>query len=289
MKKNFFYLDGTLIHRRLAPSKRWYALNKMDELRLFCNEHKPHVLSINESWLDESFSDEEIRISGFNVIRKDRNCNGGGLVVYIAEYLNFNRLDEINDVIPNHEAIWFELIPPKSKKLLVGSFYRPPSSDTSVFLSSLEENRFTNAYKVILLGDFNIDFSKNSQPSTKNLMRISKELNLKQIIRGFTRITQSSRTLIDLFFTSRPELYSLEVIPIGFSDHCAISATRKLHRTKLLPKVIEARNYKNYDPLLFKNDLKNVPLEVIELETPDDCWNAFKDLFLTVANKHAPM
>ena len=265
--------------------------NKMDELRLFCNEYKPHILSINESWLDESFSDEEIRISGFNVIRKDRNCNGGGLVVYIAEYLNFNRLDEINHVIPSHEEIWFELIPPKSKKLLVGSIYRPPSSDISAFLSNLEENHFTNAHEeIILLGDFNIDVSKKSQPATKNLMIISKALNLKQIITGSTRITQSSRTLIDLFFTSRPELYSSEVIPIGFSDHCAISATRKLHRTKLPPKVIEARNYKNYDPILFKNDLKYVPWEVIELEeTPDDCWNAFKELFLTVADKHAPM
>ena len=34
--------------------------NKVDELRLFCDMHKPHVLSVNETWLDESFSDEEV-------------------------------------------------------------------------------------------------------------------------------------------------------------------------------------------------------------------------------------
>ena len=28
--------------------------NKLDELSLFCNEHKPHVLSLNETWLDDS-------------------------------------------------------------------------------------------------------------------------------------------------------------------------------------------------------------------------------------------
>ena len=30
--------------------------NKLDELRLFCNEHKPHVLSLNETWLDVNIS-----------------------------------------------------------------------------------------------------------------------------------------------------------------------------------------------------------------------------------------
>ena len=61
--------------------------------------------------------------------------------------------------------------------------------------------------EIILMGDFNVDFTKTTS-ETKNLQRITKSLSLKQLIKGFTRITQHSRTLIDLFFTSRPELYS---------------------------------------------------------------------------------
>ena len=115
--------------------------NKVDELRLFCEKHKPHVLSINETWLDESFSDEEVCLPGFSLLRKDRDCHGGGLEVYIAEYLSLNRLDEINPglVCTDLEAIWFELSQPKSKKLLIGSIYRPPSSDIPAFNSSLEK------------------------------------------------------------------------------------------------------------------------------------------------------
>ena len=32
----------------------------MDELGLFCDQHKPHVLAISETWLDDSFVDEEV-------------------------------------------------------------------------------------------------------------------------------------------------------------------------------------------------------------------------------------
>ena len=63
--------------------------------------------------------------------------------------------------------------------------------------------------EIILMGDFNVDFTKTTS-ETKNLQRITKSLSLKQLIKGFTRITHS-RTLIDLFFTSRPELYSTGV------------------------------------------------------------------------------
>ena len=34
----------------------------MDELRLFCDQHKPHVLAISETWLDDSFVDEEVSL-----------------------------------------------------------------------------------------------------------------------------------------------------------------------------------------------------------------------------------
>ena len=97
-----------------------------------------------------------------------------------------------------------------------------------------------------------------------------------------------SKTLIDLLLTSRPELYNnSSVIRVGFSDHFAVFGVRKLHRVKSIPpKIVEIRNYKNYDPTLFKTDLSYVPLE-LELN-PEEAWKSFKDLFTTVANNHAP-
>ena len=90
--------------------------NKMDELCLFCNEYKPHVLCLNETWLDENISDEELRLRNYNIIRRDRDCLGGGVAVYIADHLKFNLINIENN--SNIEALWFELIPPKGKKVL---------------------------------------------------------------------------------------------------------------------------------------------------------------------------
>ena len=76
-----------------------------------------------------------------------------------------------------------------------------------------------------------------------------------------------------------------------FSDHLAIYGIRKLHRVPLPPpRMIEIRNYKHYDTALFCDDLKNIPWDILELEqTPDEAWLCFKDLFLTAADKHAPI
>ena len=48
-----------------------------------------HILAINETKIDNLVSDNEIRISGYNIIRKDRNRNGGIVLVYIHESITF--------------------------------------------------------------------------------------------------------------------------------------------------------------------------------------------------------
>ena len=83
---------------------------KLDELRLFCDKHKPHILALNETWLDQSFTDEELSLQGYNIMRRDRNRDGGGVAVYIAEHLNYSRLKVPNESTDRGlEAIWFEL------------------------------------------------------------------------------------------------------------------------------------------------------------------------------------
>ena len=61
--------------------------NKLDELPLLCNEYKPYILSLNETWLDENISDDELHLTGYNIIRRDRDSFGGGVAVYIDEHL----------------------------------------------------------------------------------------------------------------------------------------------------------------------------------------------------------
>ena len=136
----------------------------MDEVRLFCDKHKPHVLSVNETWLDDSFLDDEVSFPGYNLTKRNRDSFGGGLAVYIAEHLQFKRLNctDSMQINPRVEAIWLEITPTKSKKILVGSLYRPPNFDASTFTENLETmltNLTRAGTETILMGDFNFDLT----------------------------------------------------------------------------------------------------------------------------------
>lgn len=55
--------------------------------------------------------------------------------------------------------------------------------------------------KVIVIGDFNIDISKDSYYANK-LIKTMQSYGYKQHIKDYTRITNVSRTLIDLVFSN---------------------------------------------------------------------------------------
>ena len=50
----------------------------VDELRIFMNDKNFDILSINETRLDGTIDNNEVNITGYDLIRKDRNRNGGG-------------------------------------------------------------------------------------------------------------------------------------------------------------------------------------------------------------------
>ena len=81
--------------------------------------------------LDSSVFDDEINISGYDLVRNDRNRNGGGVAIYIRSVINYKiRHDLMNN---NLETITLEVLPPKSKTFLVNTWYRPPNSPVECF------------------------------------------------------------------------------------------------------------------------------------------------------------
>ena len=67
--------------------------------------------------------------------------------------------------------------------------------------------------EIVVLGDFNCDFSPNvNSKEVRDLKFVSDMHQLHQLISLPTRVTSHSKTIIDLFFTSKPELYDLRVV-----------------------------------------------------------------------------
>ena len=67
------------------------------------------VISVNETWCDNTVSDSEIELPGFTLLRRDRCRNGGGIALYVKNGIDFKRRDDLCD--KSLECIWIELIP----------------------------------------------------------------------------------------------------------------------------------------------------------------------------------
>ena len=65
-------------------------LSKIDEMRYIAKCSNAAIIGITESKLDNSILNSEIDIPGYDVLRSDRNRNGGGVVCYIRQNICYN-------------------------------------------------------------------------------------------------------------------------------------------------------------------------------------------------------
>ena len=81
----------------LLPSRGGFKLaslniNKLtthiDELRILLAYNEIHILSINETKLNETAKDNEVKIPGDTIVSRDRISNGGGRVCFYVKSFN---------------------------------------------------------------------------------------------------------------------------------------------------------------------------------------------------------
>ena len=89
------------------------------------------ILALNETRLDNTISDSLINLSGYNLIRRDRNRSGGGVCAYIRNCINYRRRWDLENEFL--ELIALEINKPNSKPFLVLCWYRPPHSPVEHF------------------------------------------------------------------------------------------------------------------------------------------------------------
>ena len=110
-------------------------LPKIDELRHMARLSNAAVIGICESKLDKSITNSEILIDNYDLLRCDRNRNGGGVACYIWNDLSYTQ----KNLFPNDiENVFFEIHLPKAKPITVGIVYRPPNQTD--FIKTFNEN-----------------------------------------------------------------------------------------------------------------------------------------------------
>ena len=143
------------------------------------------------------------------------------------------------------------------------------------------------------MGDLNCNLASSTFDTNTNLLTsIANVYSLHQLIREPTRITSSSSTLIDLIFTNCPDkVVCSGVSHVGISDHNLVYVYHKLciDRSGSGHKTVTYRKFKNFRSESFRNDIASQSWDDLMLEHPNDMWLAWKTLFLSVVDKHAPI
>ena len=135
-------------------------LPKIEELRFIAKSTSAAVIGICESKLHTSVLEQEINIDNYKILRCDRNKHGGGVACYIVNDLSYNILSVFPCEIDN---IFFEILLPNSKPVIVGTIYCPRSQNNFLELLNSNINKINSVdNKIYILGDFNINFFLNN-------------------------------------------------------------------------------------------------------------------------------
>lgn len=268
-------------------------LPKLDELRIIARNSRAACICITETWLDETVFDLEIQLENYSLRRKDRNRHGGGVCIYVRSDLAFNPLDQLSH--EDLEAMWIELLLPKTKPIVCGVVYRPPhQTDFYELLESVcLATSYFNERECVVLGDFNTNVSGSKKCNlVKSLSSFLDLFNMSQIVKDFTRVSTTSSSTIDLILVSDSEKISQNgVFDIGISDHCLIYCTRKVKRSIFNKhNTVTIRSTKDYNKEEFQMCLLNADwYPVMISDNVIDAWEQFKSIFMGIVNNIAPL
>ena len=253
------------------------------------------IFTISETWLDPSVCDSDLNIPGYILTRQDRGPQkkGGGLIVYAKNKFKVSVLDTWSSVSEyNFQQLWLKVQCRKFRSFLLCTVYRPPDAPIS-FLEDLTNTvveSLIQGVTVILLGDLNCDVLGNG-PHGRALTDFCLRFNLAQMVKSATRVTETSKSIIDVVLTTNENIISsCDVKVCAISDHNLVCISMKLKTPRSRYAYITTRSYKHYDTNKFLSDLECVPFHMVEFFNDfDDRLYAFNCLFLEALNDHAPI
>ena len=249
------------------------ATGKKEDIFQYVEEHEPDIVVLSETWFDDSITNKICEPPKYKIIRKDRSLKfkekygkegmGGGVAILYKSYLKLEIMEPIKEEA--EEILWVRV---KGKKsFILGAIYITEycellneKTGESILENHLREVNSNNC-DIMLIGDFNVDLLENKLSSKKKrdkdtLKNLMDNYGFEQKISKPTRIDKHTdrKSLIDHIWTNATNVVNWGV-NIGISDHQGIFITiNKEKEIKKLSK-IKIRNFKNYDPKKFCNDL----------------------------------
>ena len=197
------------------------------------------AIAVTETWLTDALHDV-YHIPGYKFIGQSRvNKCGGGIGIFVNNCFDYKLRPDLCQISQCIECLFIEIHRAGKQLIVIGCIYRPPNTDTSVFMSEMlsilnKIDQISNKIAIIA-GDFNLNLLKHSshQP-TGEFINLLLSYNFLQTICQPTRITDFSATLIDNIFVSCSKLdYNSAIVYSDISDHLPVA----LHLLARLPKI----------------------------------------------------
>ena len=93
-------------------------LSSLEEVYLFMRTYSVDIMTLSETWLDETVSDLEIYLDDYYaIVRRDRNRRGGGVAILISKVVPFCLCPELSE--GRVESLWVNLFPGSKRSVAV--------------------------------------------------------------------------------------------------------------------------------------------------------------------------
>lgn len=284
-------------HQRPGPQIRVGHLNvnrlmpSIDDVNLILQDRNLDILCLSETFLSDKVDDRYLIFPGYVVKRRDRQTNGGGVCIIYRDHIDVEEFDVPTTGSPL-ECLWTRV--EGKSRMIVGVFYRPPSSPIASVLDDLHHQItyvLSKGRPMFLLGDANLDILRPTTPGLQRYLEMLHGFSLEQLITDPTRTCQSTATLIDHIITSAPDLSSQpRVIPCCTSDHdlttVNIASTQERRRAQEI--TIRSTRGLSEEALCLELLLSDWS-RVYCAETTDEKWSAWRAVWSPVIDSHMPL
>ena len=249
------------------------AFGRLDQLSNICATLKLNVLILTESKLDDTIPSSLITLPGYHEpIRRDRNRNGGGVLVYIAQNLIFNHKEQLQS--ENFEHIWVD-IRVRNETFALNALYRPPNETNeshNKFLDTasniLQKLSSYNSSRKLIASDLNFGncYCKFPTLEHKSLDSAASDLfssfGFTQLIDIPTRITDNTMSLIDLIFVKDTDMVSCHGTLPKIADHDGVVVSYCMKTETIKQKTKVVYDYKNADIAGLIAHIKSINFEL---------------------------
>ncbi|KAJ8971063.1 hypothetical protein NQ317_002755, partial [Molorchus minor] len=222
-------------------------INNKDQILQLVLDWKPIILCLSETHVDDDITDSELKIAGYNYEKcVTTNRRTGGILIYISDNYKY-KVKETQNLL---NYLWLISITIKLNKCnyIISALYHPPQVSDNLFIEFFK-NYLDSAVEfngtLIICGDFNYDLLSETYYGNK-CKTIINQNGLSQLIKGPTRVTLNSATLIDYVITNNRNLISKVHYTPKISDHAILTIKISVENANQIQKMYK-RSYKNYN------------------------------------------